>query len=178
MGNWRFIRAFAFCAAVAGAATGCPGGEGGPSEDAVAGFLDRATGPRAGGDGTPLPARRATRVAITVVSAEGLPDKDDGPGETDAYVVLEYEGVEQRTSVVEGELNPKWGDSFVFAVVPGGTLQVSMMDEDGLGSDELIGVVSQPLPGVLEGETQDLVVGFRNGDYGLLKLTITGLEAP
>lgn len=160
----------------------------GPSDDAMAAYLERhgiATAPTSTADGTLgsdgegtalMPVAR--RVALTVERAHGLPDLDVGPGVTDPYVVIDYEGQRHRSSVVEGSLEPVWGDTFVIDVRPGGVLMVKLMDEDSLSSDEQIGTVSQVLPDLRVGESTTLTFTFRNGEGGTLELTLTGMVRP
>lgn len=118
----------------------------------------------------------ARRVQVTVERGVDLYDSDTGPGETDAYVVLDYEGHRFESSVVEGELNPVWGDSFVFDVRPGGVLTVSLLDEDTLASDDKLGIVSQPIEPLSIGESQELWLSFRGGEMGKVLLTVTGIR--
>lgn len=158
----------------------------GPSDEAIARYADPAaaatTGdagaPPATGPGAAAPeatTRPARRVSVTVDKATGVPDLDPGPGVSDPYVVLSYEGTRFKTSVVEGAENPVWGDSTVFDVRPGGVLEVSLFDEDSLSSDEKIGVQTVPLPSLGEGETRALEVAFKAGKGGVVTLTLTGL---
>jgi hypothetical protein len=165
------------------------GGKAAPSDEAVNAYLDRnglalpdvvaAAGEAASSaDADPALGPIARRVAITVESGKGLPDLDSGPGETDPYVILEYEGQRHRTSVVEGDLEPIWGDTFIFDVTPGGVLVVKLMDEDALSSDELIGTISMPLPAIRVGESAPLEVSFRQGQGGTVLMTLTGMVRP
>jgi len=160
-----------------------------PGDEAMAAYLERhgiappdvAAGDVASADGSVtavVPRATARRIAITVERATGLPDLDSGPGETDPYVALDYEGQRFKTSVVEGELEPVWGDTFIMDVRPGGVLIVKLMDEDSLSSDEQIGTQSQVLPDLAVGESKSLVVTFRNGAGGSLTLTLTGMVRP
>lgn len=156
----------------------------GPDESAVNAYLERhGIAPRTtvasppAGDGAALQPI-ARRVAVTVERAHGLPDLDNGPGETDPYVILEYEGQRHRSSVREGELEPVWGDTFIIDVRPGGVLVVKLMDEDSLSSDEQVGTVSEVLPDLRIGETITLSPTFRNGEGGTLELTLTGMVRP
>ncbi|MFT7579650.1 MAG: hypothetical protein ACI9MR_001316 [Myxococcota bacterium] len=185
------FKGLTFWVALALMATGCSSPEG-PSDDAVGAYLQRQGGPgyqaptTGVGSGSetavrkifvPPRPRTAVRIVVTVESASGLPDEDDGPGVTDPYVIVEYEGQHFRTSVIEGEQEPTWGDSFVLQVIPGGVLQLSLMDEDALGSDHTMGVVSQALADIGEGETVKLSVPFRRGEAGTVELTLSGLVA-
>lgn len=167
-------------ASVVGAlVSGCPA-EAGPDDDALSAYLERhGLGDVAvGGEASVAVGPSARRVAITVERATELPDLDTGPGETDPYVALDYEGQRHRTSVVEGELNPTWGDTFIIDVRPGGVLSVRLMDEDSMASDEQIGTQSQVLPELAVGETQTLTMTFRNGQGGTLIMTVTGMVRP
>lgn len=182
---------------------GC-GNDARPSDEAVTAYLDRAgyvspisTGTSQNAPGQPSPggpnaspatpslsptappkAAAARRLAITVESAVGLPDLDSGPGETDPYVILEVEGTRHKTSVVEGHLEPIWGDTFIFDVAPGVVLNIKLMDEDSLSSDELVGANSLELPTLMVGETQLLDVVFGQGERGTVRLTLTGMGRP
>lgn len=184
-------------------APGC-GNSARPSDEAVTAYLDRAgyapptssplrtnTSQNASpperqnappGPGATAPSPRAAplarRIAITVESATGLPDLDAGPGETDPYVILEVEGTRHKTSVVEGNLEPIWGDTFIFDVAPGVVLNIKLMDEDSLSSDELVGANSLELPSLMIGETQLLDVAFGQGERGTVRLTLTGMSRP
>jgi hypothetical protein len=167
----------AFFAALIAACSGTSG----PSDHAIEAYLSRTPGMAAGADGiveAPVEVPPAKRVSVTIERAEGLPDLDEGPGETDPYVILEYEGQRHRSSVIEGSLAPVWGDTFILDVLPGGILTVKLMDEDSLSSDEQLGVVSKPLPSLKVGETTPFVLEFRGGEGGRLTLTLTGIVRP
>jgi len=167
----------------AGLLAGCPS-QAGPNDDAIAAYLERdglAPGvslPLADGATPDAVKAVARRVALTVARGTGLPDLDTGPGVTDPYVVIEYEGQRFRTSVVEGHQNPVWGDTFILDVRPGGVLIVRLMDEDSLSKDEQIGTQSQVLPDLRIGETKRLLLTFRNGQGGSVDLTLTGMVRP
>lgn len=172
------------CLAVLIGSVGCPS-KGGPSEDAVAAYLERHgiappdVGVAGEGDAAAGPAKVvARRVALTVERGVGLPDLDSGPGETDPYVIVEYEGQRHRTSVIEGNLEPVWGDTFILDTRPGGVLVVRLMDEDSLSSDEQLGTLSEVLPELMVGETRTLTLAFRSGEGGMLVMSITGMARP
>lgn len=139
--------------------------------------LPSSTSPAAaehkGNPGTTPAGPSALRMQITVVDGAGLPDLDDGPGVTDAYVVIEYDGERHQTSVSSG-LDPTWGDSFAFDVQPGATLRVSLMDQDTL-SDEKVGVTTLSVPTIRSGEQKMLDVPFGGGDNGKVRLKLLGL---
>lgn len=171
-----------------------------PSDEAVTAYLDRAGHPPQPSQNATAPTHNAPssvpsaaatpgplaspvaplarRLAITVESGTGLPDLDAGPGETDPYVILEVEGQRHKTSVVEGNLEPIWGDTFIFDVAPGVVLNIKLMDEDSLSSDELVGANSLELPSLMVGETQLLDVVFGQGERGTVRLTLTGMNRP
>jgi len=119
----------------------------------------------------------AQRVALTVESGTGIPDMDFGPGVTDPYVIVEYDGRRWQTSIVEGSLEPVWGDTFVIDVRPGGVLTLTLMDDDFIGSD-MLGVMSMPLEPVRVGERHTFDVAFRHGEMGTITLTLVGLARP
>src|SRR6185503_14438396 len=76
----------------------------GPNDEAVASYLERHGVTTADvvatnsidGAAVPVAGPPAGRVALTVERATGLPDLDTGPGTTDAYVIIEYEGQRHR----------------------------------------------------------------------------------
>lgn len=171
---------------------GCKGADG-PSAAAVDDYLARQGvapsgavvegegegGVEGGGLAVALPAAAptATRIALTVDRGWDIPDTDPGPGDTDAYVIVEYEGHRHETSIVSGSLEPVWGDSFVFDLRPGGVLTLTLMDDDTFG-DERLGVVSEPLPIIAIGERRVLEFAFRSGEMGRVQITVTGLPRP
>ena len=156
----------------------------GPSDEAIQRYTaDRAArGADAGAavaNGVahlPVAPEAGARVRVTAVGGEGLPDADDGPGETDAYLILEYDGERHKTSVAESSLTPTWGDSFELIVRPSESLVITLMDRDGaLSSDEKLGVHTEPLPLLKPGEKKIVTVAFRNGEQGTITLELEGL---
>lgn len=171
------------------AATVACSGQSGPSDEALARYAGTADATAAttngtspatasGADASPVLGPRARRVSITVERAVGVPDNDPGPGTSDPYVLLSYEGTRFKTSVVEGSETPVWGDSTVIDVRPGGVLEVTLFDEDSLSSDEKLGIQTVPLPDLAVGETKALAVAFKAGKAGTVTLTLTGLARP
>lgn len=146
-----------------------------PTDEAIASYVGSPGETSSAGAAASAP--RATRISVTVERAIGLQDHD-GPGVTDPYVMLEVEGNRARTSVVEGSLTPVWGDSFAFDIRADSILQLRLMDEDSLSSDELIGTVVVALPSLHVGESVEREAVFKNGDEGRVTLTIVGLGAP
>lgn len=174
------MRSFAGCLIVAAVASGCPGAAG-PSDEAIARYVGDVVGAQSSdGVGTlatepkRVPARR---LAVTIDRAEHVPDVDSGPGDSDVYVLLEVDGQRFKSTIVSSE-NPSWGDSTVFDARSGAILQVTLLDQEFISSDEKIGTQTLPLPELAVGETTTLTVAFRNGEAGTLWLTATGLARP
>jgi hypothetical protein len=119
----------------------------------------------------------ARRLALTVVSARALPDLDPGPGDSDPYVEVRIDGQRHRTTVIEGSLDPVWGDSFVLDIGAAPVLELMVRDEDGLSSDETIAVVSRVLDPIAVGHTLELELPLRDGAAGYVTLRLTGLPA-
>jgi Ca2+-dependent lipid-binding protein len=92
-----------------------------------------------------------------VVSAAGLADFDDGLGESDPYVEVECNGRRARTSVVDGELDPVWGDRFALPCGAGAPLDVTVWDSDAM-SDERIAVTTTTIPNVAVEQTLEWTV--------------------
>jgi hypothetical protein len=162
------------------AVRGTPAEIGGKPQPPVAGGLDarsRSAPPPAGEVSAvlepPTVGEAARRIQITVVDAAGLPDLDDGPGVTDAYVVLDYDGERYKTSVSSSQ-SPVWGDSFAFEVRADSTLRVTVMDEDTV-SDEKLGVTTVALPAIRTAEQKMLDVPLGGGNNGNVRLKIVGL---
>jgi hypothetical protein len=116
----------------------------------------------------------ATQVKLTVVRGADIPDNDPGPGHTDAYVIVEYEGDRHKTAIRSSE-SPRWGDHFILDTRPGGVLKVTLMDDD-LVSDDNLGVASQQLPTVRPGQTQEFKMVFHGGQGGEVHLSVLGLQ--
>lgn len=154
--------------------TACPGGRG-PSGQAMDAYVNLKKG-IVPDTGAPV-VRVANRLRLTVVSGSNLYDSDDGPGVIDPYVVIDHDGDNYKTSVVHGSQEPVWGDTFVMTVRKGDIISVTLMDRDGmLSSDEKLGVQAVTLPPVAVGETQELDVAFRGGEYGTVRLSLVGLD--
>jgi len=154
----------------------CPGDDG-PSEAAKKAYVNQKTGHEVGPDASAPVAPVARRLRLTVVSGSKLYDADDGPGVIDPYVVIDHDGEKYKTSVVHGSQDPTWGDTFVMTVRKGDIISVTLMDRDGmLSSDEKLGVQAVTLPSLRVGETQEIDVAYRGGEYGTVKLKLVGLD--
>lgn len=65
-------------------------------------------------------------------------------GKSDPYVVLSFQGAQQKTKVVRDTLDPEWNETFQFDVIEGGSLDLSLAvwDEDVSSKDDLQGKAS------------------------------------
>lgn len=85
-----------------------------------------------------------TYVNVEIVEAKNLPIADLN-GKADPFCVVHVDGIdgEQRTSVKEKTLDPKWGESFSFdlSTVKNPNLQVEVFDQDPDGSTQKMGSV-------------------------------------
>jgi Ca2+-dependent lipid-binding protein len=115
----------------------------------------------------------ASQVKLTVLRGTNIPDNDPGPGHTDAYVIIDYEGDRHKTAVRE-TASPEWGDSFVLDTRPGGVLKLTLMDSD-LVSDDTLGVASQRLPTVRPGQTREFKMTFQGAKGGEVHLMVEGM---
>lgn len=148
--------------------------EPGPTPEALARYVERkAAQAAAAPEGSPAP----TRVRIVAVDGTGIPDYDDGPGGTDAYLIIEHEGQRFETTVAADDDPAVWGDSVIFESRPGAGLMVTLMDDD-TGIDERIGVLSEPMPRVAPGEVKEIVLRYGDGARGVVRLRVEGLAAP
>ena len=79
---------------------------------------------------------------VTVVAARGLAAMDAN-GSSDPYAVLHCGPVRCRTRCVPKTLDPHWGESFRFEVVPGpaAVLQVDVYDHDVFSNDDFLGTL-------------------------------------
>ena len=153
-----------------------------PSEQALMDYASRQqkSSPSALKNSGETPSELATRAFVTVVSGRDIPDMDDGPGVTDAYVVLAYDGARFESSVSDAdeEDGAMWGDRFVLDLVSGGVLTVTLMDEDTTG-DEILGVASEPMAPMPAGTKREVELSFRDGRRGVVLLRVEALvEAP
>ncbi|MCB9726955.1 MAG: hypothetical protein H6744_06205 [Deltaproteobacteria bacterium] len=148
--------------------------EAAPDPEAVARYAERKA---AEARATPDASAEPVRVRVTALDGVGIPDADDGPGETDAYLVIEHEGQRFETAVAPASDPAVWGDSVIFDARPGAGLMVTLMDED-TGIDERLGVMSEPMPRLGPGEKRELSLSFRGGEGGVVRLQLEGLPAP
>lgn len=89
-------------------------------------------------------------IEVSVISAKGLKDKDDGllEGTSDAYVVCEVVGkphLHFQTQVISNTLQPKWNHvEKIYGVQDSDKLLFSVMDKD-VGGFDALGKVRVPL---------------------------------
>eukprot|EP00002_Diphylleia_rotans_P014404 TRINITY_DN2808_c0_g1_i1.p1 TRINITY_DN2808_c0_g1~~TRINITY_DN2808_c0_g1_i1.p1 ORF type:complete len:755 (+),score=160.37 TRINITY_DN2808_c0_g1_i1:49-2313(+) len=101
------------------------------------------------------------RLWVKVVEGRELAIKDLS-GTSDPYCVLSIENQsqrqEQKTEVIDKNLNPVWNEEFNFDVYSQkAILQILMWDEDLLSKDDFMGLATiQILPDLEDGETKDL----------------------
>jgi hypothetical protein len=150
------------------------GAEPGPTPEAIARYAERSAAEAPAG---PAEIPALIRVRITAIDAADIPDSDDGPGETDPYLVIEHEGQRFETTVAVGDAPAVWGDSVIFDSRPGAGLMVTLMDDD-TGLDERLGVLSEPMPRISPGESQEIVLRYRDGAGGVVRLRVEGLAPP
>ncbi len=148
-----------------------------PSEAALKAYAEHKRGPsKASTTSKPAKPAPAMRIKVTVVKGEGIPDVDGLlAGDTDPYVILDYEGQRHKTAAVQGSLNPKWGDSFVLDLKEGGILSLTLMDAE-VTSDQKIAVAITSLPAVAVGAQVELQVKFSEGKRGVVTLVVAGLS--
>ncbi len=101
---------------------------------------------------------------ITVATGHNIP-KTDMMGKSDPYVILSWQGKEFKTSVKKSTLDPVWEekletfpwvDATQYASV--GSLKVTVMDHDGLTSNDFVGE-NQVVAGLLlERQEEDFEV--------------------
>lgn len=145
------------------------------SEDALMAYLKRQGITIENDSGQNGEKPLSSMISITVVKAQHLPNLDFGFGKSDPYVVLDYEGQREQSSVVQDSLNPEWGDSFVFPALLGGVLKLTVKDQDFMKSDETIGVTSILMPSLRVGETRLLELPLQQKKDALLVLELVGL---
>ena len=79
-------------------------------------------------------------IEVTVVEARGLAAMDMN-GRSDPYAVLHCGRVQCKTRCQHKTLNPQWGETFRFEVVPGpaSVLQLDVFDHDVFSDDDFLG---------------------------------------
>ncbi|KAF4749138.1 hypothetical protein FOZ62_022988, partial [Perkinsus olseni] len=86
-------------------------------------------------------------ILVDVISAKNLMAADWG-GNSDPYVVLEFDNRQCSTRTVYEDLNPEYGQILqlpVFHDDPSWSLSFYVYDEDELSADDLLGVATLPL---------------------------------
>ena len=150
------------------------GAEPGPAPEAIARYAEAQTAARRA---APPAVAAPSRVRIVALDATAIPDSDDGPGESDPYLVIEHEGQRFETAVAAGDAPAVFGDSVIFDARPGAGLMVTLMDADP-GPDERLGVLSEPMPRLSAGGSTELVLRYRGGDGGVVRVRLEGLATP
>ena len=85
------------------------------------------------------------KLEVFVICCRHLP-KMDMFGRADGYVVVSVGDVEQKTKVITRNYNPVYQQKFIFDVPPlTDELTMEVFDWDMVGSDDFIGMVSEPL---------------------------------
>ena len=86
-------------------------------------------------------------IVVEVVRAHGLIRADWG-SDSDPYTIVEFDDCRARTSVVQNNNSPEWGEIFtlpVFYQSPNYGLSFYVYDSDNFGADDLLGLISIPL---------------------------------
>ncbi|MFI5476602.1 hypothetical protein ACIA6D_41295 [Streptomyces cacaoi] len=100
-----------------------------------------------------VPHSAAHEVAVTVVGARGLTNKDGLLGKSDPYAVVRMGNQRYQTaSKTDAGASVEWNQTFTLLAEPGQELQVDVYDDDLL-RDDVIGRVRIPEPplGSVEG---------------------------
>ncbi|XP_029462755.1 perforin-1-like [Rhinatrema bivittatum] len=90
--------------------------------------------------------RGFAKLTVNIHRATGL--WGDYITKTDAFVKINFEGLNQRTDTVWNNDNPKWGCHFDFGLVQlnqASVLKVEVWDEDNRYDDDKLGSCNQPL---------------------------------
>ncbi|CAD5119914.1 DgyrCDS8495 [Dimorphilus gyrociliatus] len=79
---------------------------------------------------------------IKIISATNVPDIET-LGKTDPFVVCEFRGCKDKTSVKENDLNPVWNENVRLEVVPGPlksneNITIKLMDHEKIGRNRLV----------------------------------------
>jgi Ca2+-dependent lipid-binding protein len=98
---------------------------------------------------------------LRVIEATGVP-KMDLIGSCDPFVILQVEGKEQRTRVLDNTLQPKWNESFFWPRLNPLTasLRLFVKDQDKLTSDP-IGSLEVPLFNFPPGQCHDITLEIK-----------------
>jgi adenylate kinase family enzyme len=125
-------------------------------------------------DGTKSPGRRNGVLHVQVVEAKGLPHMDV-KGDTDGYVVLELEGVQHKTAVVEDTIDPSWDESCSFSVFDKASpLMISIFDEDPHSNDDIIGKITLDVSELLEDQPKEVWSEIKKVTGGPAKIMFSG----
>lgn len=98
---------------------------------------------------------------VLVKGATNLPDVDKFSGKSDPYALVSFKGNEQKTDVIEDELNPTWNKEFQYdlnglELSAQETLQIKIKDYEKLTANRLIGSASIPLNNLVRSKNNSL----------------------
>ncbi|KAG5191948.1 calcium-activated chloride channel-domain-containing protein [Tribonema minus] len=129
--------------------------------------------------GLAAPARTGV-LQLEVVGADNL-RKADLMGKSDPYVVIKLGEEENKTSVINSNLNPRWGEKFDILVHDKASQVVTfdVYDEDLADNDDHLGRCEVPLSALLDFKITALNVPLTSTPTGslLLKLEYVPLQA-
>lgn len=106
------------------------------------------------------------QVTVKVDEAVGLPPADQN-GNTDPYVSVICEGQEQKTRVINGDLNPKWDATLKFKVrKAGGTdfINFRLLHKDVSNQDELLASSIITFNKLMDQEKRDYMLSLRSAN--------------
>jgi len=97
------------------------------------------------------------KLEITIVEASNLAAKDLN-GKSDPYVYWDIFGEKNKTTYIDENLNPKWGESFLYntsMIELPDKIDFVCMDHDNVGEDDFIGSYSLNLSPIKSGQVID-----------------------
>jgi hypothetical protein len=94
----------------------------------------------------------------------------DSKGDTDAYVCLDFEEVQYKTSAIQDTIEPNWNEACSFSVFDKSNyLLLTVFDEDAHSKDDIIGIVTIDISDLEEDQPRDIWLEIKSVVRGNVK---------
>ncbi|RMX57790.1 hypothetical protein pdam_00006779 [Pocillopora damicornis] len=129
-------------------------------------------------------AQLTSMLKVVVNNASNLPNVDKFSGKSDPYVIVSFQGQEQRTDVIKDNLNPEWNKEFEYdlngkELSAQETLLFKVKDWEKITANRLLGSATVPLNNLVRSKSKsvdtevNLVDGEQRATPAKLKISLS-----